>query len=266
MSFPKGICGLSPTTPHIGTAGWSIPRDASAHFPTEGQHLQRYAQALTCAEINATFYRAPMPKTLRRYAETVPPNFRFAVKAPKAITHIQSLSCDPDPLKAFLDLAANLGDKLGPILFQLPPKLAFEEELAESFFDLLRTLHPGPVVCEPRHATWFTPAVSRLLKHHKIARVAADPARVPEAAIPGGWPGLRYYRLHGSPVTYRSPYSADYLAELAPKLTPETWVIFDNTGSNAAIHNALDLQAITQTPATSPKPQASFRANAGRPE
>lgn len=230
--------------PHIGTAGWSIPREAAAHFPGDGQHLERYACTLNCAEINSTFYRPPLPATLRRYAQTVPAGFRFAVKAPKAITHLRSLSCDPEPLKAFLDLALNLGETLGPLLFQLPPKLAFDEELAESFFDLLRTLHQGPVVCEPRHATWFTPQVSALLAAHRIACVAADPARVPEAAIPGGWLGLRYYRLHGSPVTYRSPYTPEYLAELARELTPDTWVIFDNTASNAAIHNALALRAL----------------------
>ena len=230
--------------PHIGTAGWSIGRDAATFFPGEGAHLERYARVLTCAEINSTFYKPPMAKTLRRWSEAVPAAFRFAVKAPKTITHIQSLSCDPDPLKRFLDLAQELGERLGPILFQLPPKLAFDDELAESFFDLLRTLYDGSVVCEPRHATWFTPPVSRLLSAHRIARVAADPARVPEAAKPGGWTGLRYYRLHGSPVTYRSPYSAEFLAALAPNVRPQDWVIFDNTATGAATHNALQLQSI----------------------
>ena len=232
--------------PHfIGTAHWSIPLSAAADFPGPGQHLDRYSRILSCAEINSTFYRPPLPATLRRWATQVPADFRFSVKAPKSITHTQSLSCDPDPLKRFLDLATQLGDKLGPLLFQLPPKLAFDEELAQSFFDLLRTLHSGPVVCEPRHTTWFTPQVSSLLAEHHIARVAADPARVPEAALPGGWPGLRYFRLHGSPRTYYTPYSTAYLAELAPTLTPDTWVIFDNTASNAAISNALELQALS---------------------
>ncbi len=252
----------SPPHPRIGTAGWSIGRDAAHHFPGSGQHLERYARVLSCAEINSTFYRPPLARTLRRWAASVPPTFRFAVKAPKAITHLQSLSCDPGPLGQFLDLVRELGDTLGPILFQLPPKLAFDEELAESFFDLLRTLHKGPAVCEPRHSTWFTPPVSALLARHRIARVAADPARVPEAAIPGGYTGLRYFRLHGSPVTYRSPYSAEFLAQLAPTLKPDDWVLFDNTATGAAIHNALQL---SQIPAKSPIPPASSRANAGKP-
>ena len=231
------------TTPHIGTAGWSLPRDAAHAFPGLDSHLERYARILTCAEINSTFYRPPLARTLRRWSASVPASFRFSVKAPKAITHVQSLSCDPGPLESFLGLMRELGERLGPILFQLPPKLAFDEELAESFFDLLRTLHDGPVVCEPRHATWFTPQVSALLAAHRVARVAADPARVPEAALPGGWSGLRYYRLHGSPRTYYTPYSAEYLAQLAPALTPDSWVIFDNTASGAAIHNALELRS-----------------------
>ncbi len=238
------MSSASPTTePHIGTAGWPVPRDAAHAFPGADSHLERYARVLHCAEINSTFYRPPLARTLRRWSASVPAGFHFSVKAPKAITHTRSLSCDPGLLKQFLDLTHELGATLGPILFQLPPKLAFDEELAESFFDLLRTLHDGPVVCEPRHATWFTPQVSALLARHRIARVAADPARVPEAALPGGWPGLRYYRLHGSPRTYYTPYSSEYLAQLAHALTADTWVVFDNTASGAAVHNALELQS-----------------------
>ncbi len=238
-----------PPALRIGTAGWTIPRPTIPSFPAEGSHLARYAQTLNCVEINSTFYRPPQPKTLTRWTSTVPTDFRFSLKFPKAITHDARLDCEPEPVHDFFASASLLGEKLGPILIQLPPSLAFDRRVAESFFTILRDAHTGPVACEPRHPSWFTPAVSTFLSDFDIARVAADPARVPEAAIPGGWPGLVYYRLHGSPRTYYSSYSEEFLHTLAAKLTsPNTWVIFDNTALGAATRNAIILAHIANLP------------------
>ena len=231
----------------IGTAGWSIPRASAESFPGKGPHLARYARILPFAEINSSFYRPPLPATWTRWAATVPAGFLFSVKAPRSITHEAALAPAPGLLEDFLTGAHLLGDKLGPILFQLPPKQAFDPTTAERFLKNLRTRYSGTAALEPRHATWFTPEVSALLAAYEIARVAADPARVPEAALPGGWPGLRYYRLHGSPRIYYSPYEHDFLTRLANdfKHHPNTWVIFDNTASGAAAANALSLAQIT---------------------
>ncbi len=93
---------------------------------------------------------------------------------------------------------------------------------------------------------WFTPEVDQWLAARRITRVAADPARHPGAAEPGGWRGLSYYRMHGSPKMYYSPYSLGALASLRDHLernaASETWCIFDNTASGAALPNALTLQ------------------------
>jgi uncharacterized protein YecE (DUF72 family) len=130
---------------------------------------------------------------------------------------------------------------------QLPPRLAFEAGVAQEFFATLRELHTGAVVVEPRHASWFDAQADRLLREFEIARAMADPpAGSPRAARPGGWQGLRYFRLHGSPVKYRSSYSDAYLRELAevagnPGKSTETWVIFDNTAQDHALGNALAL-------------------------
>jgi uncharacterized protein YecE (DUF72 family) len=102
------------------------------------------------------------------------------------------------------------------------------------------------VVCEPRHPTWFAAAAETLLVRHEVARVAADPAPAPGADVPGGWSGLVYYRLHGAPRKYWSPYEADTLARLGDALRRmvsrvDAWSVFDNTASGAAIENALDL-------------------------
>jgi uncharacterized protein YecE (DUF72 family) len=119
------------------------------------------------------------------------------------------------------------------------------------FFDLLRGLHAGQVVCEPRHATWTSPAATRLLESFRIARVAADPPRAPGLETPGGWAGLIYYRWHGSPRQYFSPYASADLDRLAAAIRAnavDTWCIFDNTGSRSAAGNALDLAARLMRP------------------
>ena len=233
----------------IGTAGWAIPKQNASEAPGEGSHLERYSRVLPCAEINSTFYRPPRASTWQRWAASVPETFRFAVKAPKAITHEAGLACAPVALRDFLQQASALEGKLGPILFQLPPKLVFDRDVARPFLETLRMVHAGPVAFEPRHASWFLAEPDALLREFEVARVAADPARVPEAARPGGWPGLRYYRLHGSPRTYYSEYTGGWLetltVEIASQAEGDTWCIFDNTASGAAFGNALELQRLT---------------------
>jgi uncharacterized protein YecE (DUF72 family) len=131
---------------------------------------------------------------------------------------------------------------------QLPPSLAFDSRVAARFFDLVRARYEGFVVCEPRHPTWLTPEADALLVRHEIARVAADPAPVTGAELPGGWKGIVYYRLHGAPRKYWSPYDGDAIATLgnALRLIPppaEAWCVFDNTASGAALENAWELHA-----------------------
>jgi uncharacterized protein YecE (DUF72 family) len=231
---------------HIGCAGWSIPRHHVEQFPISGTHLNRYAQRLNAAEINSSFYRPHQPKTYARWAASVPENFRFAVKVPREITHECGLVETECQLDRFLGEVRELGEKLGPILVQLPPSLDRNDSIAIVFFAMVRERFAGAVVFEPRHATWFLPAADELLQRFRIARVAADPAVVPPAAQPGGWCGLTYYRLHGSPRTYYSEYSAEYLASLADQLSVRAasgpvWCIFDNTALGHAWSNALDL-------------------------
>ena len=229
----------------VGTAGWTIPRRVGDHFPAEGSGLARYAARFTAAEINSTFYRSHKPETYARWTATVPEHFRFAVKMPKAITHERRLVDCGDVLKSFLDEARLLGPKLGPLLIQFPPSFAFDAKVVAAFLRLLRRRFKGRVACEPRHASWFEPAAERLLVQQRVARVAADPARVAEAAVPGGFAELVYFRLHGSPRMYYSEYGAAYVTSLARQLASygaaETWCIFDNTVSGAAASDALRL-------------------------
>lgn len=230
----------------IGTAGWSIPAAHAAHFPPDGSHLARYAARLPAAEINSSFYRPHRPATYARWAETVPEDFRFAVKVPKEITHGLQLVQAEAPLARFLEEVRSLGSKLGPLLLQLPPSLDFRPEVLNTFLDTLRARFDGPLVCEPRHPSWFAGEADALLAAHGIPRVAADPPPAPGAARPGGAATLRYWRLHGSPRRYYSPYAPerlDRLAALLREADAESWVIFDNTAEFHAAGDALSLMA-----------------------
>ena len=232
----------------IGTAGWTIPRRHAAAFPAEGSQLERYAQRLNAVEINSSFHRPHKRETYERWAASVPADFRFSVKLPRAITHDRKLVDADAALDEFITQTGGLGAKLAVILVQLPPSFAFDQRVALAFFDALRTRFGGHVAFEPRHASWFTPEAASLLIGHRIARVAADPAPVPAAAEPGGWSKLTYFRLHGSPRRYFSDYEPERIAHYAEKLrqagSAERWCIFDNTAHAFATANSLGLAAL----------------------
>jgi uncharacterized protein YecE (DUF72 family) len=241
----------------IGCAGWALRPQYACHFPPTGTHLQRYAGTFNAVEINSCFYRPHRRATYERWAESVPADFRFAVKLPKEITHVRRLVDASPLLDRFIDEISGLGAKLGPILVQLPPKFEFDLTLAEHFLAELRARFAGDVVWEPRHATWFTPGVEELFAEKRVSRVAADPARVTAAAFPGGWSGLTYFRLHGSPRIYYSKYSGDFIAGIAARINAarqagsDVWCIFDNTALGAATEDALALMEVLSTPSAS---------------
>jgi uncharacterized protein YecE (DUF72 family) len=223
---------------YVGCATWAIGEANERLLPPGRSNLERYSRRLTAAEVNSSFHRTHREATWARWAASVGPSFRFSVKVPKTVTHEHRLVGAESRLAAFLAEIRPLGPKLGPLLLQLPPSLQWNEPVVAAFLNFVTDCH---LVVEPRHASWFTDEVDAFFAERQIARVAADPAVVPRAAEPGGWNGLRYYRLHGSPVTYRSSYSDDYLDKLGARLEPGDWCIFDNTASGAALPNALEL-------------------------
>lgn len=231
----------------VGCAGWSIPTASTARVPDGESHLERYACRFNGVEINSSFYRAHLPSTYRRWAAAVPDGFSFAVKMPRAISHEGRITDVEPALRVFLGQVHELGSKLGCLLLQLPPGLTYTRSVALDFFDLLATLHGGPVACEPRHASWFEHDVARDLRERGVSRVAADPARHPRAGVPAGNQNLQYYRLHGSPRVYYDTYSAKDLRSIERRLrrpsetTVQRWCIFDNTASGHAMANGLDL-------------------------
>jgi len=229
----------------VGTAAWSIPGPLRADFAGTGTILDRYARRFDAVEINSSFYRPHRPATYSRWAAAVPAGFRFAVKMPRSITHERRLAGTEAEIDVFLDQVRHLGDALGPLLIQLPPSLDYDPAEAGAFLKHLRKTFDGPLVCEPRHPGWFGPQASQMLVDHRIARAAADPPPVPGADRPGGWDGLAYWRLHGSPRIYYSNYEPAQIDAMARTLLAsggiERWCIFDNTAEGLATGNALGL-------------------------
>ena len=239
-----------PAAIRVGIAGWSVPAAYRAAEPA-GSHLQQYARHFDCVEINSSFYRPHRPATYARWADSVPPDFRFSAKLPKLITHERRLVACEQPLQEFCASVAGLRDKLAVVLVQLPPSLVFDQGAVEATFSLLRASSGARIVCEARHPSWFAPEVDRLFSALGITRVFADPpAGAPTDALlrPVTAPGqFSYLRLHGQPRVYYSSYSADYLADLAARLKlaadgPGAWCIFDNTASAAAWPNAIEFK------------------------
>ncbi|RWB26471.1 MAG: DUF72 domain-containing protein [Mesorhizobium sp.] len=247
----------------VGTAGWGIPSRYKDLFPRSGAHLERYSGRLAGVEINSSFYKPHRRETYERWTHSVPEDFRFCVKVPRTVTHKHRLADCEDLIEAFLGQAGGLGRKLAVLLVQLPPSLSFEPRVTEEFFGLLRKQTGSKIACEPRHASWFEQDADALLTGFRVARVAADPARVPAAATPSGWPGLVYFRLHGAPRIYYSDYDTDSLIAIRQRLDAasaagaEAWCIFDNTVKGHALGNALAVDAMA--------PQITFSSRNARP-
>lgn len=244
---------LSVSRIRIGVAGWSLPKEYRDSFESGGSHLERYAKTLNAVEINSSFYRPHRRQTYIRWASSVPSDFRFSVKMPKSLSHEHRLRDCDDDVAQFVEEISGLGEKLGCVLVQLPPSLKFEESLAQGFFKTWRASYAGPMVCEPRHPTWFGDEVESLLADYQVGRVAADPPRHPTAMTPAGHRNVTYYRLHGSPKIYYSAYSLEQVQDFADRLQKhapadtEAWCIFDNTAEGFAVANALQLRATIET-------------------
>ncbi|WP_337243750.1 DUF72 domain-containing protein [Luteimonas sp. gir] len=247
--------------PRIGCAGWSIASRDAALFEDGASMLARYATRFDLVEINSSFYRPHRRTTYERWAASLPAGFRFSAKLPRTITHEHRLrGCGP-LLDAFLEAATGLGERLGCLLVQLPPSLAFDARSAATFLAMLRRRWAGGLACEVRHASWLTLRAEALLQRHGVARVAADPARHGADARPGGDPALAYWRWHGTPQIYRSAYDAAALDSLAAAIAmhpaSDHWVVFDNTAAGHATGNAAALQDRLQAgPATDAGPRA----------
>ena len=231
----------------VGCAGWSLPKASAGAFPEAGSHLERYAAVFPAVEINSSFYRPHRPATYAKWADCVPDNFRFAVKVPRAITHDARMENVEQQLVQFASEAGELGDKLGCLLVQLPPKFGFVDETAREFFRQVHAIFGCTIAFEARHPSWFSEAATELLLESRVARVIADPAAgQPGPHVPTSTEAV-YVRLHGTPRIYYSRYTPEYVESVRRVLARQAaagrscWCIFDNTASGEATANALEL-------------------------
>jgi uncharacterized protein YecE (DUF72 family) len=238
----------------VGTSGWSYATWRGTVYPTTlppRRYLECYAQQFATTEINSSFYHLPQPKTCQRWAEQVPPDFIFAVKAPRLLTHTQRLQDGEEPWRRFVQSVRTLGTHLGPILLQFPPSLQREDD---RLADFLHMAHDAAadlrLVCEFRHESWFTAEIYQLLERYEVALCLADSGLYPRK-------GLRttdflYCRLHGRGELFASSYSARELASLARQLRRylaagvDVYVYFNNTMRGHAVDNARRLEALLQ--------------------
>ena len=199
-----------------GTSGYSYKEWKGLFYPEDlpaDGMLRYYAEKLSAVEINNTFYRMPRAEVLSRWAEQVPDRFRFALKASQQITHRQRLKDSAEAAAYFFRVAATLGDRLGPVLFQLPPNFRKDLPRLAAFLEIL----PPASRCafEFRHESWFSDDVFDALKARACALCLAEDEELATPFVAtAGW---GYLRLR------RQDYGEQDLAERAARLSAQPW-------------------------------------------
>jgi uncharacterized protein YecE (DUF72 family) len=234
-------------TLRIGTSGWVYPHWQGIFYPDDypkNKWLEYYALHFDALELNASFYHLPNPVTFEKWKRRTPAGFVWAVKLNRYVTHVRRLKNVETAMHRFYEAVALLGNKLGPILIQLPPSLVYEKSLIDNFLDIL---HPSlKHAIEIRHASWMQDEFMDCLRQRNVAFCISDtagryPMRIEMTA------DFAYLRLHGSQQLYASLYTEEELKSWAEKIRAwscETWVFFDNDSEGNAVRNALRLKEI----------------------
>lgn len=203
----------------VGTSGYSYPAWKGTFYPEDlpaAAMLEHYGQQLSAVEINNTFYRLPKPEVVRSWGEQVPDDFRFVIKASRRITHFTRLGPESGDPTAFLFRSlAEMGTRLGAVLFQLPPNMKSDPERLETFLDKLPA--DASAAFEFRHASWDEPAVRNLLASHGAALVHADTDEAEEPDELASTASWGYVRLR------RTAYSEDDLDRWVERLAATGW-------------------------------------------
>jgi len=234
---------------HIGTSGWHYKHWVGTFYPPRtpaSKMFAFYCQHFDTVELNNTFYRLPKPAGLERWRESSPAGFCFAAKGSRFITHMKKLS-DPEPaLDKYFDAIDKLEEKLGPIVFQLPPGWAYDRDRFATFLNALPPTHP--YAFEFRNESWNNSEAYNLLAQHGSAYCIfhlagyESPLQVTT--------DFTYVRLHGPGGKYQGSYSDQALRRWAKQIA--TWsrtlkavyIYFDNDDSGYAAHNALRLKEL----------------------
>lgn len=227
----------------IGCSGFHYKDWKETFYPkglAQSKWFDYYARHFNTLELNVTFYRFPQLSFLQNWYAKSPADFRFAVKAPRAITHYKKFNDCYELLTSFYDtINTGLQDKLGPVLFQLPPSYDYTEERLER---IITNLDPGfKNVLEFRHDSWWNEQVYQRLAAKGITFSGQSHPKLNDELIQNT--DVVYYRFHGVPTLYLSAYSDDFLRKVVEQVksrpdTGEAWFYFNNTMTVAAIENA----------------------------
>jgi uncharacterized protein YecE (DUF72 family) len=234
---------------HIGTSGWHYDHWVGPFYPPDlatGDFLAYYAQHFCTVEINSSFYGLPEVESLQRWREATPPGFLFAVKASQYITHMKKLRDPQEPVLNLLERIEPLGQKLGPILFQLPPNWHLNVERLNLF---LQAMPQGyRYAFEFRDPSWLEPRTYEVLRQYGAAFCIYDLAgQLAPKEITADW---IYVRLHGPNGAYQGDYDVQTLSGWAGAFSTwaaqgkEIYCYFDNDQFGYAVKNALRLQAM----------------------
>jgi uncharacterized protein YecE (DUF72 family) len=227
----------------IGTSGWQYEDWRRQLYPAElpkRRWLSCYAERFPTVEVNNTFYRLPEASTFARWAQETPEGFVWAVKASRFITHIRRLRDCAEPVGLLWSRAAELGPRLGPVLFQLPPNLRADPALLRDFLGVLPSKMRAAL--EFRDRSWFRDDVYGLLEEAGAAVVLADRPfeRVPDV-VTGGWAYLRFHQGRPSAPGYTRGKLRRWADRIASLKAREAVVYFNNDTGGAAIRDALTL-------------------------
>ncbi len=238
-------------TYYIGASGWHYDHWQGRFYPEDlprSDWLSFYSRQFSTVELNASFYRLPTENAFMKWYRASPAEFLFAVKVSRFITHIKQLKDAEEPLKTFLARTALLKEKLGPLLYQLPPGLHRDDERLESFLNIL----PGNLqhAFEFRHESWLDEAVFELLRRYHAGLCIFD---MPSLTCPPvATADFAYVRFHGSQGLYSSCYSDEELAGWASRIAglPEhvrtVYIYFNNDAQGYALKNAQTLRGYLQ--------------------
>jgi len=246
----------------VGTSGYVYKhwRNLLYEGVPPSRWLERYAQVFDTVELNATFYRLPSASMVDGWRDRTPRGFLFACKGSRYLTHMKRLK-DPGPgLDRYFEVVLRLGAKLGPILWQLPPRMN-RPDLPRLDDFLARVPRQLRHAVEFRNAAWYTDEVCEVLDRHGAAFCEHDLLDRSSPAHTGGW---RYVRFHGATGKYRGRYGRTALRKWARDLKAygrDAYVYFNNDTHGHAVRDALDLsELLDQLPASAAQAAASVRA------
>jgi uncharacterized protein YecE (DUF72 family) len=232
---------------YIGCSGWHYAHWRGLYYPKElpkSKWLQFYSRQFSTVEVNNSFYKLPSEKAFTTWRESTPDNFFFAVKASRFITHIKRLKNLGSAVENFLSRADLLREKLGPLLYQLPPNMKRDDELLQNFLSSLPLKYRH--VVEFRHESWIDDAVFDILRRHNVGLCVFD---MPGFSCPLiATSDFAYVRFHGSKGLYSSCYSDEELSQWARKIAglgkdvKTSYIYFNNDAETFAVKNAITLE------------------------